>query len=165
MDYLIFSKDASIKIATNTFINVPIILQLDDLPLIEVVQTVDASYTVQIPIFHPDGTKLAVAKGTQLYDVTEAGKKSGLTYEHPDKMTVCKLGNQTLFEIRRQAAAALKMQAELFTPNGRFVKCTDSPIAEIFKQAPSGMTMIGNLRMMGCTFSNCRIGIHLKSVG
>jgi hypothetical protein len=98
---LLFSNSPAIVIATNTFINVPIIIQYKTTPMLEMVHEVDLGYTTRVPIFHRDGTKLAVVKGSRLFP-TEDGKKAGLTLRHPDKMTVCELDGRTLFEIERK---------------------------------------------------------------
>src|SRR5689334_12400235 len=131
MDSLYFSDRPAMMLATNLFINVPIVLQYEQTPLIQFVREQRAGFTTEVPIYHPDGTYLAKARGSQLY-LTEEGKKAGLILEHPDKVTVCKLGARVLFEMRREQAAALKTTAELHAPDGYFVKCSDSPKPELF---------------------------------
>ena len=164
MSDLIFNSIPSFTIATNTFVNCPIILQYDDTPLIQVVQNVDASFTTEIDIFHDDGTFLAKAKGTQLYP-TDDGKKAGVTLRHPDKLTVCELNGQTLFELERQQAAALKGSAELYTPNGGFIRAVDSGVAgHVMERRDGAHLEIGGMHMSGNTFQ-CRVGIHIKSDG
>ena len=164
MESLTFHSHPAVELATNTFVNVPIILQYDEVPLIEVVQTEEAGFTTQIPIYHPDGTYLAKAVGSRLF-LTEAGKLSGLLLEHPDRATVCKLGKKILFEIHRSEAAALKTQAELYTPDGRFVKCSDSPVPELYSADGSALTIRGGIVMAGNMFRGCRIGIWIKRDG
>ena len=88
---LVYVPTRKIIFATNTFVNVPTVLRVDGVSMIEVVQEQEAGYTVQIPIFHNDGTKLAVAKGSRLI-LTDAGKAAGLSLRHPNKMTVCEWG-------------------------------------------------------------------------
>lgn len=146
-------------LATNIFINVPIVLQYEDTPLIQFVREEAAGFTTEIPIYHPDGTYLAKARGSQLY-LTESGKKAGVTLSHPDKVTVCKLGEKVLFEMRREQAAALKTKAELYAPDGYFLKCSDSPTPELF-DASGDALRIGNCIMEAQVFSGCRIGIHV----
>jgi hypothetical protein len=120
-EQLIFSESPRIEISTNVFENVPTILQVHDTPLIEVIKEHAAGYTTQISIYHNDGTYLAKVKGSQLY-ATEDGKKAGIQVRHPGLLTVCELGGQTLFELRRDHAAALKLSAELHSPTGIFIK-------------------------------------------
>lgn len=85
---LVFSQSPEVELGSNFFINVPVILQYKDTPMISVENAVDAGFTTSIPIYHSDGTYLAKAKGTQLY-LTDEGKKAGVTLRHEDKITVC----------------------------------------------------------------------------
>lgn len=78
-------------------------------------------------------------------------------------MTVCTLGGKTLFEIRREEAAALKTSAELYTPTGYFVKYKDQTPSLV---NPNGDALqVGGIVMTGSTFSGCYIGIWIKSDG
>ena len=160
MGPLTYTSRRAMILATNTFIDVPIVLQYEDTPLIQFVQEEAAGFTTEIPIFHSDGTYLAKVRGSQLY-ATEDGKKAGVTVTHPDKMTVCKLGDQVLFEIRRHDAAALNTRAELYTPDGFFLKCADTPDMALLDMSANGL-QIGSCYMEGNTFSGCRIGIWVK---
>lgn len=74
---LIFQTTPTVTFATNKFINVPTILQLDETPLISVVKAQDLGFTSEIPIFHADGTYLAKVRGTRIFP-TEEGKKAGI---------------------------------------------------------------------------------------
>ena len=67
MNELIFTSAPIVKLATNTFINVPIILQYEDIPLIQIIKTESAGFTTEIPIYHPDGTYLAKVVGSRLF--------------------------------------------------------------------------------------------------
>jgi hypothetical protein len=163
MDELILTSSPVMTIATNIFINVPIILQYEEVPLVQIVKAQPAGFTTQIPIYHPDGTYLAKVVGSRLF-LTPEGKNAGLSLIYPDKMTVCKLGNRVLFEIIREGAAALKTHAELFTPDGYFVKITESPQPELFDASSHSIKIKGNT-MSGNTFVNCRIGILIKKDG
>ena len=163
MDKLIFNESPAVEIATNTFIDVPIILQYEDTPLIEVVKTQEAGYTTQIPIYHSDGTYLAKAVGSRLF-TTPQGDKAGLTLEYPHKMTVCKLGDKILFEIIRQEAAAIKTRAELYTPDGAFVKVSDDPRPELY-DASGNALQVGGIIMSGNTFRGLRIGVWVRQDG
>jgi hypothetical protein len=163
MDKLVFSESPAINIATNTFIRVPTILQFEDTPLIEVIKLQRAGYTTQIPIYHPDGTYLAKVVGSRLF-ATPEGKKAGLSLEYPHRKTVCKLGKRILFEITREEAAALKTQAELYTPDGFFVRCTESPQPELYTASGDALQVRG-VTMIGSVFSGCRIGIWIRKDG
>lgn len=63
MDKLIFTSSPVMTIATNIFINVPIILQYEEVPLVQIVKAHPAGFTTQIPIYHSDGTYLAKVVG------------------------------------------------------------------------------------------------------
>jgi len=47
---LVFLSSPIVTIATNTFVNVPIILKYEDTPMIEIVHDVGIGFTFQIPI-------------------------------------------------------------------------------------------------------------------
>ena len=79
-------------------------------------------------------------------------------------MTVCKLGEQELFEVIRREAAALKTRAELYTPEGAFVKITNSPTPELFNASGDAIHVQG-ATLSGNTFSGCRIGILIREDG
>lgn len=163
MDKLIFSESPRINIAANTFIRVPTILQYEDTPLIEVIKLQEAGFTTQIPIYHPDGTYLAKVVGSRLF-ATPDGERASLTLEHPHRKTVCKLGERVLFEITREEAAALKTHAELYTPDGFFVRCSDSPQPELYTDSGDALQVKG-VTMIGNVFSGCRIGIWIRKDG
>ena len=159
---LIYVPEPKIEFATNTFVNVPTILQYDDEPLIQMIKEEQAGYTSNFRIFNEDGIKLAAVRGSRMF-LTEDGSKANLHLEHPDRMTVCKLGNQILFEVRRKEAAALHTEAELYTPDGSFVKA--NPALSGLVNSGSGPLQIGGVMMEGNTFSGCQIGVHVKSDG
>lgn len=113
MDNLIFQQTPEVHIASNRFIRTPTILMFEDSPLLEIERQPEAGFATRYSIYHSDGTYLAKVVGSQLY-ATDAGQKAGVTLRHPDKVTVCELNGQTLFEIRRLEAAALRTEAELY---------------------------------------------------
>lgn len=162
-DTLIFYERPTVEFATNTFSNVSIILQYEDTPLIEVVKLQEAGFTTRFSIYHEDGTYLAKVVGSRLF-ADKAGKKAGVKLEFPPLMTVCKLGNGTLFEIRRKEAAALKTKAELYTPDGAFVKGTDAGLAMLrnMKNVP---LRCGTATFRNCTWEGFRIGLHMRQDG
>ncbi len=159
---LIFNEAPSVKFATNTFINVPVILQYETTPLIEVVKAEKAGFTSQIQIYHSDGTYLAKAKGTQLY-LTEEGKKAELNLRHLPGITVCEREGKTIFEIRREGPAALKAQAELFAPDGTFLKCVDAEMLKLFS-ADKPLKLQG-IVLINSIFSDSRIGVWIGKDG
>lgn len=162
MNKLVFQEIPQVELGTNIFVNCPTILQFDDDPLIQVVKIQDVGFSTQIPIYHSDGTYLAKVVGSQLF-ATPDGRKAGVELEHPDKMTVCKLGGTTLFEIRREGPASLKTAAELYTPRGFFVKYSNATPSLV--DSKGGALQVGGMIMQGNMFSGCRIGVWLKSNG
>lgn len=152
----------SITLATNTFIGVKEILKFEDTNLIEVVKDFDLGYTTQIQIYHPDGTYLTKITGTRSYP-TEEGRRAGVAIEKYHRLWVCKLGRRTLFEIHHHSPEEFRMMAELFSPEGYFIKCNDtsSDLIDI-----SGTALkIGGLIMSGNKFVNCKTGIWLRRDG
>jgi hypothetical protein len=162
MTKLIFQKTPEVDFGSNKFVNVPTILQFDDTPLIQVVKHQEVGFSTEIPIYHSDGTYLAKVVGSQIFK-TKDGEKAGLVLKHPDLMTVCELDGQTLFEIKRTSSASLKAAAELYTPSGYFVKYMSS--APSLLKADGSALQVGGMVMTGCSFSNARIGVWIKSDG
>lgn len=161
-DTFIFQTTPKVLFATNTFVNVPIILKYEDVNLIEIVKEAQLGFTTQIPIYHSDGTYIAKVKGMRLFP-TEHGKKVGLTIDKYKGLWVCKMNNQILFEVQQQTGDSFKATAELFTPDGYFVKCTsDLSLNSINTDGP---LKIGGLTMSGNTFMGCKIGIWVKKNG
>src|SRR4030042_3616112 len=95
---LVFQSSPSIIVATNTFINVPIILKYEDTPLMEVIKEQGIGFTTQIPIYHSDGTYLAKVKGNRVYP-TEAGKKANLEIIDTPSKFICSLDSKVVFEL------------------------------------------------------------------
>jgi hypothetical protein len=164
METLIYQTSPVVTFATNKFIRVPVILQYEDTPLLEVIQTAEAGYTSQFSIYHADGTDLARVVGSQLYP-TEAGKKAGLKLRHPDRMTVCEMDGRTVFELTREDAAVLKTAAELYTPDGAFLKSSDEGITGQILQKNDRPLQIGGLTLVHNTIEGRRIGIRVHRDG
>lgn len=164
MDTLVFFESPAVTIATNTFINVPVILQYEDTPLISIVKVEKAGYTTELPIYSADGAYLAKVVGSRLF-TTEVGKKSGLILKYPKDMTVCELDGKTLFEIHRTGAAALKANAELFTPDGSFVKCHADLAPKLIIGINEQSLRISGVELIGNTISGFRIGILIMKDG
>lgn len=161
-DKLIFFESPEVEFAGSFFIDVPIILEYDDKPLIEVVQEQEAGYTTQFQIYNKDGIYIAKVKGSQVY-LTEDGSESNLKLKHPQGMTVCELDGQTIFEVRRKDAVALKTQAELFTPDGRFLKSNEQGVPSSLISPDGSALRVGTNIMVGCRLQRCRVGIHISS--
>lgn len=159
-DKLIFHTSPVITFATNHFVDVPVILQVNDQPLVEVVAGAEAGFTTRFSIFHSDGTDLARVVGSQIF-ATEAGKKAGLVLRHPDKKTVCEMGGKTVFEIERTEAAALKTQAEIYTPSGRFLRIHEG--VEGFDHRDGSPLQIGGAMLSNNSVRGTAIGVLLRT--
>ena len=160
---LTYLTSPKVTIATNTFVNVPVILKYEDINLIEIVKEEGLGFTTQIPIFHNDGTYLAKVNGTRMF-LTDDGKKAGLKIEKHQMLWVCTMNGQTLFEIQQQGGDAFKTSAELYTPDGYFLKCTDTPVPNLIDTSGNAITL-GGISMSGNTIQGCKIGIWVKKNG
>ena|GEM_PF-1136308 len=167
---LIFTQSPAIVIASNTFIcRIPI--RYRDTPMLEFVKELTTlntdTFTTKIPIFHSDGTKLAVVKGANIYP-TKEGEKSGVTMRHPPDVTVCELNGRPVFEIRRRGAAAISMTAELHTFDGAFLKWSEVSLSGLLTTGAGNSLQIGGLTLKGNTFQGevgIQIGRPAQSVG
>jgi hypothetical protein len=164
METLIYQQHPIVHLASNIFVRVPTVLQYDDTPLIQVVRAVSAGFTTEIPVFHVDGTHLATVKGSQIYRTPE-GEKAGVILRHPDRMTVCELAGKTIFELIREDAAALRIRAELHTPDGSFVKCADKELAGYVLKPDAQRLEIGGLMMINSMIQGSKIGVWIRTDG
>ena len=162
MDGLIFHESPQVLLATNTFVNVPIILQYDDTPLIEIVKTEQAGFTTRFRVYHEDGTFLAKVVGGRIF-ASDAGEKVGLALRHPKDKTVCELGGRTVFELNRTGPAAFSAQAELATPDGAFIKCRSDEMVQMLRS--NQPLQIRGMIFTDNHFQDLRIGIHLQADG
>jgi hypothetical protein len=157
---LIFHSTPRISFASNTFINVATILQFDDTPLISVVREADLGFTSEIPIYHSDGTYLAKVRGTRVYP-TDDGTNAGVEVRQLPGIWVCSVGGRTAFEIRQESGDAFRTQAELYAPNGFFVKVADAP-PQLYDAGGEALSIRG-ITMIGNVFENLRIGVWVRS--
>jgi hypothetical protein len=141
-----------------------VILQFDDTPLLEVVAAEKAGFTTQFSIYHKDGTYLEKLKGSQIYP-TAAGKKVGLVLRHPEGRTICELNGSPIIEVTPREAAALKTEAELYTPTGAFLKSSDSGLTGYVLDAKAQQLQIEGVTMKGCFFNGLKIGVKVLSDG
>jgi hypothetical protein len=161
-DSLVFQESPTVVIATNTFKDVPVILRYEDTNLIEVVQEYKINFTTQISIYHQDGTYLAKAVGNRLR-ITREGEKTGLKIEKHPGIWACEMNGETIFEIRHQTGQAFKTTAELYTPDGCFIKCTDDSTQNLIKNREG--LKIGGITIRRNTISGCKIGIWYRKDG
>lgn len=160
---LVFQSSPRIIVATNTFVNVPVILKYEDTPLIEVIKEQGIGFTTQIPIYHSDGTYLAKVKGNRVY-LTEAGKRANIEIRDTPGKFICSLERQVMFELSHGVGEAFKANAELYTPDGYFVKCSDAPKPELFDLTGAAIK-VGGITMTGNLFQNLSVGIWLRKDG
>jgi hypothetical protein len=160
---LVFQSSPSITVATNTFINVPVILKYEDTPLIEVIKEQGIGFMTQIPIYHSDGTYLAKVKGNRIYP-TEEGKKANIEIRDLQGKFICSLDNKVMFELTHGIGATFKANAELYAPDGYFVKCTDAPKPELYDLKGNAI-QIGGVTLIGNVFQNLSIGIWIRKNG
>lgn len=163
MNDLIFQTSPNVTIATNTFINVQTILKFEQTNLIEIIKELKVGYTTQIPIFHPDGTYLAKVNGNRIF-LTEDGKKVNLKIEKLANVWECKLDSKTLFEIHILTGDSFKTFAELYTPEGYFVKCSDSASPGLIDMKGNAIK-IGGMIMSGNIINGYKTGIWIQKNG
>jgi hypothetical protein len=58
---------------------------------------------------------------------------------------------------------SFKLQAELFTPDGHFIKCQDNKGLDLFDNTKA--LTIGSLTLQGNTFQNLSVGVWTKNNG
>ena len=168
MDNMIFSQAPDVSFATNIFRNVPVILQYETSPLIQVVNKVITSkknrFTTEIRIYYSDGTYLAKVVGTRLFANAD-GVKAGIKLIYPRYMTVCELNGKTIFEIKRTGPTSLSTNAELFTPEGHFITATADLLPQLFQNGEQKPLHINGITINNCTFVDLRIGVLMKADG
>ena len=74
------------------------------------------------------------------------------------------MAEKTLFEIHHQADDAFKTVAELYTPDGYFIKYANDPVPIVIDNNGSALR-IGGVIMSGNTFVNNKIGIWIRKNG
>ena len=162
---LLFTELPETKIANNIIMS-PIPIRYHDEAMLELVKEVKL-YEAKVPIFHSDGTKLAVVKGSQLYD-TDDGKKAGVSLRHLPGVTVCEISGKPVFEIQRKGAAAITMTAELYTYDATFLRWSDTFITGLLFSDPDKPLKIGGLVMSDCYLEGpvgIQIGQPSQSLG
>lgn len=155
-----FQEHPDVIIGTTTFRNVPTILQYEDTQLLEVAKDADAGYETRFPVFHEDGTPLAVVRGARIIP-TDEGRKANIKMRHLPDLTVCELEGKPILEMRRIGAAALKGWAELYAPEGVLVKANNEEASALYRNRD--LIKVGPGWLSGSTFDGCKIGIHIQS--
>jgi hypothetical protein len=155
---LIFSASSKIEFATNTFVNVPVILRYEDTDIISLQRQVPTEYHSKISIYHSDGTKLATAVNSRIF--LEDGIKTDIKIDKYPNLWVCKMNGKEIFEIHQQPCDQFKLYAELFTNDGFFIKYSnykcDVPIVRMSDLARCASC---------CEISNVDVGFWVKRNG
>lgn len=155
-----FQTHPDVQIGSNTFKNVPIILQFEDTPLLEVGKFVEAGYQTRFSVFNADGIHVAVVVGSQIR-LTKEGKNARITQRFEPNLTVCELEGKPILEMKRIGAIALKGWAELYTPTGALIKVHDSGVSGLLKGG--GSLVVGGICMEDSILENFKIGVQIKS--
>lgn len=153
---LVFQSHPDVIIGSNTFRNVPTILQYADTPLIEVGKFEPAGYTTKFAVYHNDGTRVAIVKGSQIH-LTPEGEKSSVRLRHEPNLTVCEFEGKPIYELRRDGAAALKGWAELYAPEGVLIKANSAETSAMLRTGDP--LAIDGMTLKNCEFINTAIGI------
>ena len=158
-----FDSPPEIVLATNTFINIPVVLKYDETPLIEMIHTQDFGFTTRVHIYHSDGSPIGNVTGKRLFLVNEEKQVAIDIKETTDKLT-CRLLNKVVFQIASSKEASLNMMCELYIPGGYMVKCSGWSKPQLFD--PNGdIIPVGGVLVNGCIFRNSPVGIWLKQNG
>src|SRR5205823_4479196 len=124
-DKLIFHDSPVVEFGGNAFQNVPVILQYEDKPLIEVVRVAQAGYEIQLSIYDKSGLYITKVKSSQAYR-TEEAKRAGVALEHAVDATTCKWNGHTICDLKRSGQAAWRGWGEVYNAAGVFEKGTDT---------------------------------------
>ena len=158
MTEIIFQEHPDVTLGTCVFRNVPTILQFEDTPMLEVGKFEGAGYRTRFPVFHSDGTQIAVVKGSQIY-ITDEGRKASIKTRFEPNLTVCELEGKPILELRRKGATALHGWAELYAPGGVLIRASSSEVSGLLRDG--GQLNVGGFTLQGCTFDGCAVGIHV----
>lgn len=161
-DDLVFTRSPVVRYGTNIFINTPVILQYDDIPLIEVVQTRQHDFTSQFTIFDADGGFSTRVRGRRLFPVDNGPTDNIDIRQLRPGVWVCRQEDKTLFEIRG-LDDGWEVDCELFTPDGRLIRSRVGHVTELIEQ--TGPIRLQGVTCEGNSFIGCSIGFHIRSDG
>lgn len=157
---VVFQEHPLVWLGESWFRNVPTIIQWENIPLMEVGKFEQAGFTTRIAVFHSDGTKIAVVNGSQIY-LTAEGKNAQMRLRYEPGLTACELEGRTIFELRREGAAALRATAELHAPEGMFIR-TSTACLDIIGQIAGGKYVGPSGFLINKCFAwDMPIGIHI----
>jgi hypothetical protein len=158
---LIFREYPKLIVAKNTFVRVPVVVQYEATPMLEITRT-ERGFALRIPIYNSDGVKLTVVEGAELRP-TKDGERVGVRICHPRGMTVCELNGKALFEINRTGTATLELSGELYTPDRSLIKWSPESISMFNPQ--SHRFQLTAIAKSGRVVADRQIGLLLRSDG
>jgi hypothetical protein len=159
---LTFLESPVVEIATNKFIDVPILIQYNETPLLEVCKEVEAGYSISFPVYDKDGRQIARVKGSSIHPTSDEFEGRIGKREEP-QLTVILLDGKPILEMRRTEAQALKTWAQLYTPEGVLIKAADSGVSGLLRSG--GALTLGDSILRRNIFQGCRIGIKIVDNG
>ncbi len=164
MDPVVPLTEYKVCFCTNWFVNIPIIVQFDETPLLQFVPSVEATPESVCQIFSENGDDLGRLKGKRLF-LTEDGEKAGVTIRHLDGVDVLEKGKQTLCELRKPNPYELHPTIELYSPTGTLLTGAPDQVAQAIM--PDGQTPLlkGSFVLVANTFVGGRVGLHIRSDG
>jgi hypothetical protein len=165
MNRLVFQSRPAAVIGSNTFIDVPILIEINGEPLVEVVQDIKLKWTTQVPIYDEDSNYIAKVVGTRVVPGPD-WQKGRLSMRHPQGgQHICSLDGRELFELRRNGAAGFSMTAELYAPHGRFLRFGQNVPLEVCAIQENSLVLLGQTALLGNTISGFRVGVSIEADG
>ncbi len=157
---LIWQALPEVSLGSSTFRNVPIIIQYLDTPVLQLIESEHAAYTVKFPVYMSDGTQIATVKGSHIYR-TDNGKKAKFEPHYYPDATVFELENKPVLELRRKGAAAIRGYAELYAPEGVLIEASDPKVTNLLSTA--GHLQIGTHVIVDLFCDGTLIGVHVQN--
>lgn len=153
---VVYSEHPVVEVGTNKFVNCPVILQYNDIPLLEVGKFVDAGYTIRFPVYNESGIKIGKVVGSQFYP-TEEAEQARIQVRHEPNLTAFHLDGKPILELHRKGAAALHGWAELYAPGGVLIRATTEHAYELLRN--DSPLKIRSVLFQDNTFDGVKIGI------
>jgi len=160
---VIFQSVPAVRLASNTIIGCPTVLQFNETPLLEITREIQAGFTIRFPVYDSSGIKIANVVGPRII-LTEAGKSANITQRHEPNLLVCERDGKPILELRKTGAAALQGAAELYSPSGYLVKASDAGTAALTRGGDQALCVGGTI-MHECRVMNAPIGLLLVAFG
>ncbi len=153
-----------VKFASNTLINVPVILQFEDTPLLEVVRSIHGQPDDKIALFASDGGKLGYMQGERLF-LTSDGEKVGAKIDHKADAKVLRIDGKERYVLRKPRPFEMHPKFELYTPTGILVAGEPDMIPGLTSPGSSEPLSLQGAIFEGNTLSGCQIGFWFDRQG